>query len=324
MKSFESFLAPKLEEYIAYRRNMGYEITRLRLILLIFDRYVKKKANGQASLLPTFFLELRAHFKDEPHTANCLLSAIRNFFKFLVRKNYCDHNPVEDIPAQPERAFIPFVFSPEQIDQLLLAFAQRIRKNERYFLKDMSMYIAIVLIARCGLRIREPLRLEPHHYRKNEGTLYIEKTKFKKDRLIPVPKTALVELENFLAIRGALIGDNQTPYLLIGEKDKPISTSKIYRFFQRAVKDIGIVRPREIIGDMTFSPPRIHSLRHSFAINTLKHIRERGQSAQYALPVLAVYMGHCRYRYTGAYLKVLSADHRHGLIEFAKSLRDYV
>jgi len=42
------------------------------------------------------------------------------------------------------------------------------------------------------------------------------------------------------------------------------------------------------------------------------------------LPVLAAYMGHCKYQYTGAYLKVLSADHRQGLIEFAKSQWDYV
>ena len=269
MKPFESFLAPKLEEYITYRRNMGYEAKRLRLILLIFDRYVKEKANSQAPLPPTFFLELRAHFSDEPRTANSLLSVIRNFFKFLVRQNYCDHNPVEDIPAQPERAFIPFVFSPAQIDQLLLAITKRLRKNERYFLKDMSTYIAIVLMARCGMRLMEPLRLKPCHYRKEEGTLYIEKTKFRKDRLIPVPKTALTELKNFLVLREVLIRDNQTPYLLIGEKGNPISTEKIYRFFHPAVKDIGIVRPREVIGDMTFGPPRIHSLRHYAAFRIM-------------------------------------------------------
>lgn len=324
MKPFESFLAPRLEEYIDYRRNTGHETKSLRSILLTFDRYVKEKGNCRDSMQAAFFLDLRAHFSDEPRTANSLLSVVRSFFNYLVRINDYDYNPVEGIPAQAHRAFIPFVFSPEQTDQLLAAVAKRIRKNERYFLKDMSIYIAIVLIARCGMRLREPLRLEPHHYRQKEGTLYIEKTKFRKDRLIPVPQAALKELENFLALKKALIGDNKTPYLLVGEKDNPVTTEKIYRLFHPAVKDIGIVSPREVIGDVTFGPPRVHSLRHAFAINTLKRIRERGQSTQHALPVLAAYMGHCKYQYTGAYLKVLSADHRQGLIEFAKSQWDYV
>jgi len=62
-----------------------------------------------------------------------------------------------------------------------------------------------------------------------------------------------------------------------------------------------------------------YSLRHSFAINTLNKIKARGESPQHALPVLATYMGHRKYQYTGAYLKVKDAKHRAGLIEFVKS-----
>ena len=110
---------------------------------------------------------------------------------------------------------------------------------------------------------------------------------------------------------------------MIGENQKGLSTAKIYRFFHPAVKDIGIEHPRQIIGDVTFGPPRIHSLRHAFAINTLKKIRDKGQSVQHALPVLAAYMGHCKYQYTGA-LKVLDASHRQGLIDFARSQWDKI
>ena len=51
-------------------------------------------------------------------------------------------------------------------------------------MKDLAVYLAILLLARCGMRISEPVRLLKHHYRQSEQTLYIEKTKFKKDRLI--------------------------------------------------------------------------------------------------------------------------------------------
>ena len=67
--------------------------------------------------------------------------------------------------------------------------------------------MAMVLLARCGLRISEPLRLKLNDYRFDEKTIYIEKTKFKKDRLIPLPQSVAIELENYLAARRCLPGN---------------------------------------------------------------------------------------------------------------------
>ena len=82
---------------------------------------------------------------------------------------------------------------------------------------------------------------------------------------------------------------------------------------------MGLYRPKQVISNVTFGSPVPHSLRHSFAINTLNNIKARGESPQHALPVLATYMGHRKYQYTGAYLKVKDAKHRMGLLEFVKS-----
>ena len=317
MKPFESFLAEKMEEYLVYRQTLGYSLSDTRYNLLVFDNYLLEKQCDWQHLHPGLFLEFQAFFKREPDTANVHLANVRSFFQFLVRQGIYETNPVRDIPEVPKKPFIPYVFTPEQVDQLLAAVSKRLRKSKRFYIQDLALYVAMVLIARCGLRLSEPLRLKRHHYRDQEGTLYIEKTKFKKDRLIPVPKIALRELSNYLAVRDAFQDDN--PYLLIGEKGKSISSSKIYRFFYSAIKDIGLEQPKQTLGDVTFSPPRIHSLRHSFAINTLKAIKERGQDVQHALPVLAAYMGHRKYQYTGAYLKVLDAGQRQGLIDFARS-----
>ena len=76
-----------------------------------------------------------------------------------------------------------------QTDLLLEAVSQNIRKSPKYFLTDMAIYLAIVLLARCGMRINEPLRVQMITIVADEGTVYIEKTKFRKDRLIPVPKS---------------------------------------------------------------------------------------------------------------------------------------
>jgi len=65
-------------------------------------------------------------------------------------------------------------------------------------------------------------------------------------------------------------------------------------------------------------------LRHAFAINTLNQIKTRGNCPQQALPVLATYMGHRKYQYTAAYLKVKDAKDIPGLIAFTKSQLDVI
>jgi integrase/recombinase XerD len=319
MKNFESFLAPQLNEFIAYRQNLGYSLKPVRSYLLGFDRYVKDQEIQPGLLPPSFFLELRSHLKMEPMSVNQFLSSVRVFFNFMVRMDYYTANPLKDIPPMPEHSFAPFIFSPEQTEQLIEAVCSRIRKEPRYYLKDLAEYVAILLLARCGLRIKEPLRLQLHHYQCRERTIYVEKTKFNKDRLIPVPKSAAAELDNYLAVRNALMNENQNPYLFVRNKQKELNDAGLRFIFHRAVRDIGINRSRQVIGHMIFASPTPHSLRHSFAVNTLKRVKERGDCPQHALPVLATYMGHRIFQYTAKYLKFIDAEQRQGLFDFAIS-----
>jgi len=117
MKNFESFMAPQLKDYVLYRQNLGYSKRNIRSSLLAFDRYLKEKNADWDKLQPSFFLELRGKIGKKPRTVNKILSALRGFFQFLVRKSIYPESPLKDIPPVPERYFIPFVFSPEQTDQ---------------------------------------------------------------------------------------------------------------------------------------------------------------------------------------------------------------
>ena len=319
MNRFESFLASQLKEYIAYRRHLGYAKSPTVSHLLSFDRYLKEKKTDWELLKPSFFLQLRKDLKVEPRSLNAMLYSLRGFFKFMVRRGYCIHNPLKDIPPVEEGFTVPFVFSPEQTEQLLTAACKRLRKTRRDLLPDMAIYLALVLLARCGMRISEPLRLLLHHYRAAEKTLYIEKTKFKKDRLIPIPESVAAEIENYLAGRKSFFPNDRNPYLLAGKEQKPLQDHQVRSAFHRAVKDIALNQARQILGNMTFSAPTPHSLRHSFAINTLKRIKARGKSPQNALPVLAAYMGHSKYKHTMVYLKLLDGEQRQGLAAFVSS-----
>ena len=317
MKNFKSFLAPQLNDYIAYRQGLGYSTKLSRSHLLVLDRYLRRTNADWHSLQPFYFLEMRANLEMEPRGVNRVFSSVRIFFRYLLRQEYMVENPLQDIPPLKENSIIPFVFSPAQTDQLLEVLCNRVRKHEKYFLMDLAVYLAVVLLARCGMRISEPLKLMKSHYRKDDGTLYIEKTKFKKQRLIPVPKAAMKEIENYLSVRQSLRSHEHNPYLLVGKNQDPLKVGKLRDVFHKALKEIGLDQERKVIGNVNFSQPTPHSLRHAFAVNTLIKIKEQGRSPQHALPVLAAYMGHSGYEYTSIYLRVADAQSRKNLVDFS-------
>jgi integrase/recombinase XerD len=316
MSRFESFLSQQFEDYMAYRRQLGYDTDNLRWALKTVDRYLVSQNAEPSDLTPAFFLSLRASLRTQNKSINRVLSTTRMFFKYLLRKDHCQDNPLKDIPLLPEEHFIAFIFSPAQIDELLEAVCRRLRKSPKDFVKDLGIYLAILLMARCGMRIYEPLRLKLHHFRADDNTLYIEKTKFKKDRLIPIPKALAAEITNYLAVRRILWATDANAYLLAASKQKSFYDELIRRRFHQAVSDIGLKRRRQTIGTTNIGAPTPHSLRHSFAVNTLKRIKDQGKSAQHALPVLAAYLGHSEYKHTAKYLKLLDAGHRHRLVNF--------
>ena len=317
MNKFKSFLSPQLQQYLIYRQNLGYSMKPSLSHLKTFDRYLKQRQAEQVLLQPSFFVQMQADIKIEPRSVNRLLSSVRVFFNYLVRTGAYDHNPVKDIPYLPENDILPYIFSPEQVNHLLAAVSNRIRKVSKCkYLKDLSGYMAIVLLARCGLRIGEPLRLKLNHYRFDEKTIYIEKTKFKKDRLIPLPQSVAIEIENYLTVRRCLLADVDNKYLLANSTARGLNDNRVRSVFHQAVSDIGLEHPRQITGNLNISCPTPHSLRHSFAVNTLSRVRKRGGCPNNALPVLAVYMGHSNYMYTIKYLKVIDAQQRLSLVNF--------
>jgi site-specific recombinase XerD len=269
MNHFESFLAQQFEDYMAYRHQLGYDLQSLRWVLKTVDRYLVTQNAEPSDLTPAFFMTLRASLRTQYKSINRVMSTTRMFFEYLLRKEYCQDNPLKEIPLLPEQRFIPFIFSPAQIDELLEAVCRRLRKNSKHFIKDLGIYLAILLLARCGMRIYEPLRLKLHHFRADDKTLYIEKTKFKKDRLIPIPRAVTAEITNYLTVRRTFWCADTNPYLLVASKQKSFYDGLIRRRFHQAVSDIGLKRPRQTIGNTNIGAPTPHCLRHYAAFRIM-------------------------------------------------------
>lgn len=307
-----------MEQYLEYREKLGYS-TKAVASLRQLDRYmVTENVTTFKALTPLFFLKMRTDLAIDQNTVNKVIYALRGFFQYLVRIEFCQQNPLTGIPRFRENNIIPFIFSDQETEHLLEAAWRQVRREKQaFFLKDMSCCLALQLLARCGLRISEPLRLKVRDFRTDERTIYIRKTKFRKDRLIPIPMDVANHLSDYLLLRNTLLpADNQNPYLLVSDPAKGLHNQQVRNYFHQAIREIGLAQPKRVIGNTNISGPTPHSLRHSFAINTLRRVKERGDSPQSALSVLAVYMGHKKYIYTIYYLKLIDADQRRNLVNF--------
>jgi len=322
MKHFKSFLAEQMEDFIEYRLQLGYSVGNMVHYLKIFDRYVVEKKSTWASFNPLFFLEFRTSLHYENRSKNMGFRMVKMFFNFLIRKDLIQENPLLEIAQLPKNQIVPFIFSPEETDLLLNGVIKLIRRTEQSYLGDFSAYISFLLMARCGLRISETLNLLKTNYMPEERTIYIKETKFKKDRLIPIPKAVVIGINNLLNVRQLFLDKEANPLLLVKGNQTKSSKNYMYLRFKKVIKYINLDQPRKVIGTTNFCGPSNHSLRHSFAVNTLKRIKMQGKSPQNALPVLAVYMGHSEYRYTTKYLKVLDAEHRRQMFDFSMSMNE--
>jgi len=324
MKHFKSFLSEQMEDFIEYRFQLGYSIGTMIHHLKIFDRYVVEKNTIWASFNPLFFLEFRASLNYENRSKNMGFRMVKMFFNFLIRKDLIQENPLLEIAQLPKNQIVPFIFSPEETDLLISSVIKLIRRTEQCYLGDFSAYISFLLMARCGLRISETLNLLKTNYMPEERTIYIEKTKFKKNRLIPVSNAVAAEINNLIKVRQLLLDKEDNPLLLVKRNQTKLLKSYMDLRFKEVIKYINLDQPRKVIGTTNFCGPSHHSLRHSFAVNTLKRIKLQGKSPQNALPVLATYMGHSEYRYTTKYLKVLGAEHRRQMFDFSMSMHEAI
>ena len=307
-----------MEQYIEYRESLGYS-TKAVDSLRRLDRYmVTEDVTTLEALTPLFFLKMRTDLAIDQNTINRVIYALRGFFQYLVRIEFCQYNPLAGIPRFKENNIIPFIFSDQETEHLLKAAWRQVRREKQaFFLKDMGCCLALHLLARCGLRISEPLRLKVTDFRADERTIHIKKTKFRKDRLIPIPMEVATHLSDYLLLRNTLLPpDNQNPYLLVSDPAKGLHNQQVRNYFHQAIREIGLTQAKQVIGNTNISGTTPHSLRHSFAVNTLRRIKERGDSPQNALPVLAVYMGHKKYTYTIYYLKLIDADQHRNLVDF--------
>lgn len=296
---FTSPLGAYMERYIALYRSQGRTYTPEESILCRFDRFLVSCSDPPPAQLSdsvlTQWLGLFAGSKSE-HRYKVFM-VIRRFCLYLRRFHPDAYVPDPSLTPPPPGPFFPHIYSLSEIGALLGA-ARQLKPSAYSPLRPQIFHLLILLLYTTGIRLGEALRLQLGDIDWKNQSLCIRQTKFFKSRLNPLSSSMMKELEDYLQLRqGSSAPMGPDSFIFQNPHQKgPYSNAAIQEPFRRILKRLGL---KLALGH---SGPRIHDLRHTFAVHRLEEWYRRGCDVQSRLGLLSTYLGHVGIASTQRYL----------------------
>jgi integrase/recombinase XerD len=282
-------LIEDIERYLALRRSLGFKLERAAEYLESFARFAAAK--GARHIRAQTAIEW-AQTAPTPGARYRRLREVVRAARFLRLENPTHEIPPADFFAKPKNKLIPYIFTPDDLLQLLDA-AVELHRHQYYPVQRQRYAMLFGLIAATGLRITEALNLRLGDILPG-GVLRIRETKFRKNRLIPLHPTVQEALDRYLALRGDFVG--LVDCLFLSVRGRRLSYPVVNKAFREIIRhaDIAPGRTRR---------PRIHDLRHTFATRVLEQCGAGREAIARHAVALMTYMGHSDLRYTYWYLQ---------------------
>jgi site-specific recombinase XerD len=272
-------LAKAVEEYLALRRGLGFKLRPETWWLPDFVSYLERHGSSRV----TTALALR--WAQQPRGTSPTWWARRLAAVRLFAKHYQCFDPRTEVPAsdllptRPQRA-IPHIYSEHEIAALMDAAAA-----ERNRLTAATYTTLIGLLAATGMRLSEALNLESRDLDLVRCRLTIRNAKFGKTRYVPIQSDTSRALMAYARKRDRLAPLRQGHVVFGSRAGKRLVDQNVSFTFDR-------IRRRAELGRPEGHAPRIHELRHTFAVQTLRDWYRAGVDVERRLPVLSTYLGH--------------------------------
>jgi integrase/recombinase XerD len=282
--------ARELERFDAYCHYNGYGGIRLTKPML--DGFIYGE-----------FEKSSTHYKKE--------ILMRDFAEFLSRHGYSVYVPPTKSAPKKKNPHIPYIFTQKQLHKLFMAvdsYPLEVTNN-----RNLLDPVLFRLLYGSGLRVSEALNLQLKDIDLEQEVLIIRNAKNNKDRLIPIAQSLAKRIQLLLDTYHRFSTD--TSFLFPSTTGNRTDKSTVYRRF----------RDYLLMADIphTSAGPRVHDLRHTFAVSCLKKWVLSGTELMNILPYLAAYMGHTDFRATQYYLR-LTADLYPDLISRTEAEFGYV
>ena len=316
MRKYVSFLSPYLKAYLELKQKLGYTSFAREARSFDLDYFLAFHGIDSVKQLNEGLLIQWIHSMPHrsPTTRNHLLVFARIFFDYLIRCEIMQDNPARRIPFLKEKPFKPYIYTLQEIQQILRAARQHSSRHCSPLL-GQTLETLVLLIYACGLRISETLNLKIRDVNFAENTLSLWNTKFHKERLVPLSPALACRLKNYLAIRKKLCPPSSPDAPFFSHaKGKYKFASSIEIHFRRLLIRCGLAKTKR--------GPRLHDLRHTFAVHRLYKWYQEGHNLLNKLPLLSTYMGHASVENTQVYLTITTALLREGDRRFSGAFED--
>jgi site-specific recombinase XerD len=279
-----------IEQYIAFQQSLGTAFETDAILLRAFGRVLGSRVRI-ANVRPR---QVEAFLNKTPPvtiTWHTKFRRLRSFFQYAVSRGYLTVAPMPTtIPKRPP-AFVPYIYTHEELRRLFKAIDADQRKCK---LEPTTTHTLILLLYAAGLRLREATNLIRTDVDLNGSVLTIRNTKFGKTRLVPIG-TQLKQVLTQYAARAQGVRAN-APFFTTRLGTGVVPDTLQHNF--RILCDLAGIRRT----DGTQEQPRLHDLRHTFAVHRLTSWYQQGADVQRLLQHLSVYLGHIHIRHTQVYL----------------------
>jgi integrase/recombinase XerD len=284
-----SALSGAVADYLAVRRSLGYKFARPEKLLGQFTAYLDQA--GAATVTAEHALAWAVLPDGDPSWHAYRLAVARGFAAWLATTDPdAEILPAGLIPSRKHRA-TPYLYTDSEIEALITAAG-----SLRFQLRTATYQTLIGLLAVTGMRVGEAIGLNRGDADLDAGVLTVRNGKHGKSRLVPVHDTAARALRDYLRVRDRLCPDVSTPAVLISPAGTRLLYCNVHATWKKLAASAGL-RPRS--GSCR---PRIHDLRHSFAVRTMLDAYESGLDGQATLSALSTYLGHADPKATYWYL----------------------
>ncbi len=289
-------LERNINRYIRHKRALGNVYRQESWLLKRLVNFLKD-AGADDLDLSSYESWCKSQQERNPNTRRKWQQIVRNFCLYRKRTEPKCFVPRYETQTNPAPYVTPVIVEPEQIAQML-DVASSLPPGNQSPLRGPVLRLATVLLYTAGLRLGELLHLTLGDLENNSSILRIRETKFHKTRLVPLSQSAGEELQMYLKARNAVFPIYTDAPLLCNSKSRMLGYSR--SGMQAAIKNLFDIAG---IHDFQKRRPRLHDLRHSFAIQALIRWYKNGEDVQTNLPKLALYMGHVSIESTVYYLK---------------------
>ncbi|PZS12916.1 MAG: integrase [Pseudonocardiales bacterium] len=273
-----SALEQAMTDYLDLRHSLGHAVSDVGRLLPGFVTYLEERGLG------TVTVQAAAEWAQTGNGTTGVprrMTAARGFARYLAGID--DNTEVPPLGLTPNRPRWrrPFIYTPSDIEAIM----RQARDTIASPLRAATYDTVIGLLAATGLRIGEAIKLDRGDVDWDKAVLLIRESKFGKSRLVPVHASTLRALAEYAVLREELQPTPNGPSFFVSLTRNRLIYAVVSPTFRRLVDGAGV-------GADAPSPPRLHDLRHTFAVQTLLRWYRSEVDVAAKIPSLSTFLGH--------------------------------